>query len=86
VEELVKQNSSLETLSKGQEQALAKKEKQLQVTKKTVAFLYSLCFRGAVVVLRTMPQDAIEDLAEMKRIQDAIFNLSKSRQTAGSCS
>ncbi len=31
-------------------------------------------------------QDAIEDLAEMKRIQDAIFNLSKSRQTAGSCS
>ena len=31
MEELVKQNASLETLSKGQEQALSKKEKQLQV-------------------------------------------------------
>ncbi len=41
--------------------------------------LAELCF---FIIL----QDAIEDLAEMKRIQDAIFNLSKSRQTAGSCS
>jgi hypothetical protein len=31
VDELLKQNASLETLSKGQEQALTKKEKQLQV-------------------------------------------------------
>jgi hypothetical protein len=37
-------------------------------------------------ILPNFFQDAIEDLAEMKRIQDAIFNLSKSRQTAGSCS
>ncbi len=32
VDELLKQNASLETLSKGQEQALTKKEKQLQVS------------------------------------------------------
>ncbi len=32
MDELLKQNASLETLSKGQEQALTKKEKQLQVS------------------------------------------------------
>jgi hypothetical protein len=39
VEELVKQNTSLETLSKGQEQALNKKEKQLQVSQAIFCYL-----------------------------------------------
>ena len=62
VDDYKKQCSSLETLTKRQEQALNKKEKQLS--------------------------DQNEEIKEMKRIQDAIFNLSnKSRgqSTSGAC-
>ena len=62
VDDFKKQCSSLETLTKRQEQALNKKEKQLS--------------------------DQNEEIKEMKRIQDAIFNLSnKSRgqSTSGAC-
>jgi hypothetical protein len=49
VEELLKQNASLETLSKGQEQALTKKEKQLQVSLKglsTMTFVKAMYCDG----------------------------------------
>jgi len=52
-DDLRKQCSSLETLSKRQEQALNKKEKLLQ--------------------------ESQEEVKEMRRVQDAIFNLSKTR-------
>ena len=60
-DDLKRQCSSLETLTKRQEQALSKKEKQLQ--------------------------DQTEEMKEMKKIQDAIFNLSsKTRnQSTGAC-
>ena len=53
--------SSLDSLSKRQEQALSKKEKQ--------------------------NQDLQEEMKELRRVQDAIFNLSKSRggSTSGAC-
>ena len=50
---LKKEHSGLQTLSKRQEQALAKKEKQLQ--------------------------DQMDELAECRKIQEQIFNLSKFR-------
>jgi len=58
-DDLRKQCSSLETLSKRQEQALSKKEKLLQ--------------------------ESQEEVKEMRRVQDAIFNLSKARGTSSAC-
>ncbi len=51
MDELLKQNASLETLSKGQEQALTKKEKQLQVSSQglsSVAFVKSMHCDGTM--------------------------------------
>lgn len=53
VEKLNREMSSLQSLTKGQEQALAKKDKQLQ--------------------------DNQEELGELRRIHEQIFNLSKLR-------
>ncbi len=67
VDELLKQNASLETLSKGQEQALTKKEKQLQVS----SYSDYPVWRSLKTVLRIWSVGSICFWASLIRIHDS---------------